>query len=52
MEFQKMRGCVWKKKKGLTCYQSDAKCIRAGEYIISTEWRDSLIVGLPIDKEE
>ena len=24
-------GCVWE-KKGLTCYQSDAKCIRAGEY--------------------
>ena len=27
-----MCGCVWE-KKGLTCYQSDAKCIRAGEYI-------------------
>ena len=26
------RGCVWE-KKGLTCYQYDAKCIRAGEYI-------------------
>ena len=24
--------CVWE-KKGLTCYQSDAKCIREGEYI-------------------
>ena len=32
MGFQKMCGCVWE-KKGLTCYQSDAKCIRAGEYI-------------------
>ena len=27
-----MCGCVWE-KKGLTCYQSDTKCIRAGEYI-------------------
>ena len=27
-----MCGCVWE-KKGLTCYQSDATCIRAGEYI-------------------
>ena len=27
-----MCGCVWE-KKGLTCYQSYAKCIRAGEYI-------------------
>ena len=27
-----MCGCVWE-KKGLTCYQSDGKCIRAGEYI-------------------
>ena len=27
-----MCGCVWE-KKGLTCYQSDAKCIRAGEYM-------------------
>ena len=27
-----MCGCAWE-KKGLTCYQSDAKCIRAGEYI-------------------
>ena len=27
-----MCGCVWE-KKGLTCCQSDAKCIRAGEYI-------------------
>ena len=27
-----MCGCVWEEKKGLTCYQSDAKCIRAGEY--------------------
>ena len=27
-----MCGCVWE-KKGLTCYQSDAKCIRAGEHI-------------------
>ena len=27
-----MCGCGWE-KKGLTCYQSDAKCIRAGEYI-------------------
>ena len=25
-----MCGCVWEKKR-LTCYQSDAKCIRAGE---------------------
>ena len=32
MGFQKMCGCVWE-KNGLTCYQSDAKCIRAGEYI-------------------
>ena len=32
MGFQKMCGCVWE-KKGLTCYQFDAKCIRAGEYI-------------------
>ena len=32
MGFQKMCGCVWD-KKGLTCHQSDAKCIRAGEYI-------------------
>ena len=32
MRFQKMCGCVWE-KKGLTCYQSDAKYIRAGEYI-------------------
>ena len=32
MGFQKMCGCVWE-KKGLTCYQYDAKCIRAGEYI-------------------
>ena len=32
MGFQKMYGCVWE-KKGLACYQSDAKCIRAGEYI-------------------
>ena len=31
MGFQKMCGCVWE-KKGLTCYQSDTKCIRAGEY--------------------
>ena len=31
-----MCGGVWE-KKGLTCYQSDAKCIRAGEYIISTQ---------------
>ena len=29
MGFQKMCGCVWE-KKGLTCYQYDAKCIRAG----------------------
>ena len=27
-----MCGCVWE-KKGLTCNQSDTKCIRAGEYI-------------------
>ena len=27
-----MCGCVWE-KKGLTCYHSDTKCIRAGEYI-------------------
>ena len=46
MGFQRMFGCVWE-KKGLTCYQSDAMCIRAGE---SMEWRDSLI--LPIYKEE
>ena len=34
MGFRKMCGCVWG-KKGLTCYQSDAKCrpIRAGEHI-------------------
>ena len=32
MGFQKMCGCVWE-KKGLKCYQSDTKCIRAGEYI-------------------
>ena len=32
MGFQKMCGCV-REKKGLTCYQSDTKCIRAGEYI-------------------
>ena len=32
MGFQKMCGCVWE-KKGLTCYQSDTACIRAGEYI-------------------
>ena len=31
MGFQKMCGCVWE-KKGLTCYQADTKCIRAGEY--------------------
>ena len=31
MGFQKMCGCVWE-KKGLTCYQSDAK-VRAGSYI-------------------
>ena len=41
MGFQNMCGCVWE-KKGLTCYQSDAKCIRAGEYIN----------GVPIEKEE
>ena len=29
-----MCGCVWD-KKGLTCYQSDAKCIRAGAYYIN-----------------
>ena len=27
-----MCGCVWE-KNGLTCYHSDTKCIRAGEYI-------------------
>ena len=32
MVFQNMCGCVWE-KKGLTCYQYDAKCLRAGEYI-------------------
>ena len=32
MGFQKMCGCVWEKTV-LTCYQSDTKCIRAGEYI-------------------
>ena len=32
MGSQKMCGCDWE-KKGLTCYQSYTKCIRAGEYI-------------------
>ena len=32
MGFQKMCGCVWEKNR-LICYQSDAKCIRAGENI-------------------
>ena len=32
MGFQLRCGCVWEKKV-LTCYESDAKCIRAGEYI-------------------
>ena len=27
-----MCGCVWE-KKALACYESDTKCIRAGEYI-------------------
>ena len=27
-----MCGCVWE-KKGLTCYQYDAKCIRAGRIL-------------------
>ena len=36
MGFQRMCRCVWE-KKGLTCYQSDAKCIRAGEYINGVE---------------
>ena len=29
-----MYGCVWE-KKGLTCLQYDAKCIRAGDYYIN-----------------
>ena len=33
-------------EEGITCYQSDAKCIRAGECINGVE-RESLI--LPID---
>ena len=41
--------CFWE-KKGLTCYQSDATCIRAGEHINGVVWRDSLIVY--IYKEE
>ena len=38
MALQRMCGCVWE-KKGSTCYQSDAKCIRAGagEYINGVE---------------
>ena len=41
-----MCGCVWD-EKGLICYQYDAKCIRAGEYINGV---DILIVS--IYKEE
>ena len=36
MGFQRMCGCVWE-KKGLTCYQCDAKCIRAVEHINGVE---------------
>ena len=31
-----MCGCVWE-KKGLTCYQYHAKCIRAGEHTNGVE---------------
>ena len=31
-----MCGCVWE-MEGLICYQYDAKCIRAGEYINGVE---------------
>ena len=49
MGFQRMCECVWK-KKGLTCYQSDEQCIRAGEYYINGMERYSMSV--PIYKEE
>ena len=40
-----MCGCVWE-KKGLTCYQSDTKCIRAGEYYINLSTTESQRVAL------
>ena len=42
-----MCGCVWE-KKGLTCYQCDAKCIRAVEHINGV--RDSLNVSIYKDE--
>ena len=36
MGIQGRCGCVWE-KKGLTCYKSDAKCIRAEEHIDGVE---------------
>ena len=41
MGFQRMCGCVWE-KKGLTCYQYDARCVglRAGEYINGVYFED------------
>ena len=49
MGFQKMCGCVWE-KKGLTCYQSDTKCIRQRVTLVNvgsfTEiWDDSINSG-------
>ena len=39
MGLQRMCGCVWE-KKGLTCYQADARCVRAGEYINGLYFED------------